>query len=172
MVKFKVLSGKIVPYITMSLCVLCKITSNTIPCILWIEFIFTIKGLFEPNNHTWRQLNVRARPKTKFFSKRSLLRQNHIKEVAISFPISVQHLKWMFEWVHKPHLKISNHYLQIAEKATTFWRIIRLQVQIENDDFTPPNSTNNKQTKFADLKATFEEKTKFVEQVWKQSNRL
>ena len=58
-----------------------------------LDWIFLIEGLFEPEYHTWTQLNVRARPRTKLFSDRSLIRQIHIKAVAITFPTSFQHLR-------------------------------------------------------------------------------
>ena len=47
--------------------------------------------------------------------------------------------------------------------------INRLQIQIGNDGFTPPNSTNNKWTKLVDPRATFKKKTKLVEHFWKQN---
>ena len=67
--------------------------------------IFLMKGLFEREHHTWKQLNVRAMPKTIFFPKKSPLRQIHIKKLANIFPISFQNSLWKIEWVHKLHLK-------------------------------------------------------------------
>ena len=58
-----------------------------------LDWIFLIKGLFEPKYHTWIQLKVRAKPRTTFFSERSPIRQIHIKEVAITFPTSFHNLR-------------------------------------------------------------------------------
>ena len=44
------------------------IKHDTLYSVDWI--IFLIKGLFEPKYHTWIQLNVRAKPKTKLSSKK------------------------------------------------------------------------------------------------------
>ena len=58
-----------------------------------LDWIFLIKGLFEPKYHTWIQLKVRAKPRTTFFSERSPIRQIHIKDVAITFPTSFHNLR-------------------------------------------------------------------------------
>ena len=56
-----------------------------------------------------------------------------------------------------------------AEDKTLSERVIRLQIQIKNDAFTTPNLTNNEWKDFGDLKAAFENNTRFGEKVWKQN---
>ena len=79
----KVLSGEIVPYMTTSLSLHRKITSNTIQYILWINF--SIKRLFEPKYHTWIQVKVRSMPKRKIFFEKIVPQANSVKKLLLHF---------------------------------------------------------------------------------------
>ena len=46
--------------------------------------------------------------------------------------------------------------------------VIRSQIQIKNDAFTPPNLTNNEWKDFGERKATLGNNTRFGEKIWRQ----
>ena len=52
-----------------------------------------------------------------------------------------------------------------AEDKTLSERVIRLDIQMEKDVFTPPNLTNDEWKDFDDLKAAFENNTRFGEKI-------
>ena len=128
-----------------------------------------IRGLFEPNYHTWIQLNVRAMLKTKIFSKKIVSEVNSDQRSCSYFSAFVSTFNLNVSESRDQNWKQVSVSCTLPRRKHLSEKITGSQLQIENDGFTPPDSTNNKWTKFGDLKAVFEGKTNLVEQVWEQN---